>query len=109
MDIGQGIASAFKAMFIMCAAGGVVIGGAGALIATTVLSSDIEFDLNDSTKAAAKENIVSVDTLCTEMLKAQAAITDQIGTGSTPVVIMDMASCRTLYQGTLASPLTNRP
>lgn len=98
-DIGQGIAEGLKIMFIATAIGGVAIGGAGALIAATVLSSDVAFDLNDSTKAAAKDGTLTSGMLCNEMLKAQGAIAEQLGKTELPVVIMDMATCQRLYQG----------
>lgn len=86
-----------KALFISVAVGGVALGGGAVLLANTVMSSDVEVDLDDTTKSAIDEGQVTPALICNELIKAQNAVADEMKErGNTmPVVIMSHGECVT--------------
>ncbi len=95
-DLKKTITNKLKRAFRTSIGGGLLVGGVGALIAGTVLSHDVAFDIAPQLKRA--DTPASAESLCAEMLKAQTAITSRLSSEAQPVVVMDMATCQRVYE-----------
>lgn len=95
-DIKKRIKYKLQQTFGMTVGGAVLAAGAGALVTGAVLTQDVGFDLSPATRAAAQ---IGAEDMCREMLTAQSAIAEQAGEGKVAVVMMDMATCRKIYEG----------